>query len=128
MRSHIVVLLGTLLLFPALCVAQAPAPITGVTIEVSFGFFAGEKLLPPGTYRCAAGDLDSELKITNVKSQESVKMQILTRQGTRPHAEVLFDRAGKEYRLYAVYMPGQPGFLFSSAPGKHAQVRIRGKE
>ena len=128
MKSRIVVLLGALFLFPVLCFAQAPAPVTGVTIEAPFGFFAGEKLLPPGTYRFTGGALEEEMKISNVKTQESVKLQIFARQGTRPHAEVLFNRMGKEYRLYAVYMPGQEGFLFKSAPGKHAEVRIRGKE
>ena len=128
MSRRIIVLLGALLLFPVLCAAQAPAPVTGVTIDVPFGFFAGEKLLPPGGYRCMKGGLEDELKITNIKSQESVKLQVITRLGTRPHAEVVFDKTGDEYRLSAVYLPGQHGFLFHSVPGKHSRVRIRGKE
>jgi hypothetical protein len=128
MGRCITMILGALLAFPLLCFAQDLHPGLGVTVEVPFGFYAGEKMLPPGTYSITEGDLENEVKITDLKSQENTKLQIFTRLGLRPDAEVLFDKVGDVYRLSEVYIPGLDGFLFKAAQGKHTHIRIQGKK
>ena len=128
MGRYVILILGVLLAFPLLCFTQDIHPALGVTVEVPFGFYAGEKMLPPGAYSITEGDLEDEVKITDLKSQESTKLQIFTRLGMRPDAEVLFDKVGDEYRLSEVYIPGLDGFLFKAAQGKHTHVHIRGKQ
>jgi hypothetical protein len=126
MRMRVLAVSGALLLLPTLC--TAPYPATGVTAEMPFSFLAGEKSLPAGTCRFAEGGMEDEPKVTNVKTGESVMVQIFTRIAPHGDPEVIFDKVGDEHHLSEIYIPGMDGFLFKGAPVKHTHVRARGGE
>jgi len=117
---------GALLLLPALCMALYPA--AGISVEIPFGFLAGGKLLPAGTYRFTENESGGALKVTNVKTDESVMVPIFTRIAPQSDAEVIFDKVGDKHHISEVYLPGVDGFLLKAAPARHTHVRAKGRK
>ncbi len=124
MKMRVLAISGVLLLLSTLCMAQYAA--TGVSVEVKFSFLAGEKLLPPGTYRFAESEQEGELEVTNVKTQEDVQVEIFTRIAPQLEPEVVFDKVGDQHHLSEVYIPGMDGFLLETVHAKHKHVRAKG--
>ncbi len=126
MRKRTLVIAGLLLVIPSLCLAQLTVT-RAVTIDIPFAFTAGEKELPAGKYEIQGTNLEGEIKLTNLKTQVSIMVQVLTRISSRDAAEVVFDKTADKSYLSEVYMPGMDGFLIQAAPARHTHVGVKAK-
>jgi hypothetical protein len=127
--KRIGVVFACLTLLPLLSFAQVTA--AGIVANVDFGFYAGGKLLPAGSYEFKpAGSTESTLNVLNTKTRETSVVPILTTISNKLPAdgEVVFDHAGNDYYLTEIFIPGTDGFLLKGAQGKHTHVSVKAKK
>jgi len=124
-----VVVFSALVLLPILSLAQMPA--IGVVANIEFSFHAGGKLLPAGTYEIKpTTTLENVLSVTNTKTGQSIVVPIVTSISKKLPSEgqIVFDKAGTDYYLAEVYVPGMDGLLVNGAPGQHTHVSVKSKK
>ena len=101
-----------------------------VAVNIPFQFFAGEKSLPPGTYRfVVSGNLGS-FTLTSEDGKANVISPVLTRlsQRSTDEASAVFDVVGNDHYLSEFYLPGMDGFCFKGAATNHTHLTVKGKQ
>ena len=126
MRKIIPASAGLLLLLPSLCLAQVTVT-RAVIVDIPFAFYAGEKMLPAGTYEIEGTNQEGELKLIESRTQRTAMVQVFTRISQRDRVEVVFDRTADKNYLSEVYMPGMDGFLIQGAPVRHTHTVLKAK-
>lgn len=111
-NSRTMVVLAGLALLVAMVPAFAQSTWTGMDVEVKFtapmAFYAGDKLLPAGTYEVkqGAGDQGNTLLIKGKGKNEAFVMFTAKNLGTPLKAtEVTFNKYGDKEYLNAIKMP-----------------------
>ena len=128
--KQLAAVLALLALLPVLGWAQVSA--SGIIVNVDFGFYAGAKLQPAGSYeiRPMSGNIDNALQIVNLKTKQSTVVPIITTVSKKQpqDGEAIFDQTGGNYYLSEVYIPRIDGILLQGAPTKHVHVVIKAQK
>lgn len=126
MQKRIITSLVLLLLLPLFGSAQ-----TGprVVANISFEFHAGDKVMPAGTYEFKPDIAKSVVRLVNMKTNDTIMAQVLTRISQRSGNEslVVFDQVNTQYYLSEIHIPGIDGFHLTGAPGPHTHVTVKAK-
>ena len=101
-----------------------------VVTDIQFPFKAGGKEFSAGKYRIETILQSEELTIRNEATGKAVVLSYTTRLSPRESEEgsVVFDKAGDQYYLSEIYMPGIDGFGLKGATGKHTHVKVKGSK
>jgi len=97
-------------------------------VDVPFKFKVGNSELPPGPYKIAQVDRNSNmLTVRNVATGDSAVVAFLTRLSPREgdRSIIVFDKVGTKSFLSEVYLPGIDGYHLQGAPGKHTHVKVK---
>ncbi len=97
-----------------------------VVADVHFPFKAAGVDLPAGKYRIETIMQDQNLEIRNLASGKAEILPLITRISPKNPAEaaLVFDKAGDQYSLSEIYIPGIDGFLLQGATENHTHVKI----
>ncbi len=101
-----------------------------VTAKVDFPFTAGDKQLPPGTYRFTHRVSEfPEIEVGTVDGKALVPILAVTRLARRGGGEatqgnLVFDKIGDKYYLAEVWLPALDGFLLRATKEKHEHVVV----
>ena len=127
MRKALAVL-AILAAMPLLAMAQST--FSAVDANVNFGFYAGGKMMPAGSYEFKVIEQGGTLSVLNEKTDQTFFVPILTTISPRESsdADVVFDKTGSTYYLSEVYIPGLDGYLVQGAPAKHVHVMIKAEK
>ncbi len=99
-----------------------------VVADIQFPFKAAGIEMPAGKYRVETIMQDQNLVIRNLSTGKAEILPLITRISPKNPAEAsfVFDKAGDQYYLSEIYIPGIDGFLLQGATEKHTHVKVRG--
>jgi hypothetical protein len=109
------------------------ASAQSMRVNVPFGFHAGEKSLPAGTYEVAVSQKAQLVKLTQLDGKSNCMLVIKAFDGTpqADHGSLVFNHYGSSYFLTRVKAAGVEGgaqMFTSRAERESAQVRPAAKE
>ena len=114
----------------ALCIGGSLAYADELVATVQFPFKAGGKEFPSGKYMLKTND-DEVITIQNLSNGSEAVLPFIARVQTKDmnKGSLVFDRAGHQYFLSEVLMPGVDGFLVKPVPPElaHARNKVGGK-
>ena len=112
----------------ALGIGSSLAYAEALVADIQFPFKAAGNELPAGKYRIETNLQMEELVIRNAVTGKGLILPFTTRLSSRSEndALIVFDKAGDQYYLSEVYMPGIDGFQLQGAAGKHSHVKVKG--
>jgi len=119
--------LTTIIVLSLLAVASAYGQRpTRLTVNVPFGFEAGGKSLPAGTYQFTYDLNGRSLSISGAKGQMAI-LQIITQLGRSSFSTdsgLVFDTFEGRRVISEVWMPGVDGLLVHSTPKQHTHEMV----
>jgi hypothetical protein len=125
--QRLVVLAGAMF---ALGIGGSLAYADELVATVQFPFKAGGKEFPSGKYMLRTNDQDV-VTIENLSNGTEAVLPFVARVQPRniDKGSLVFDRAGHQYFLSEVLMPGIDGFLVKPVPAelRHAKNKVGGK-
>ncbi len=99
-----------------------------VAAKIQFPFRAGGQEFSAGNYQIEVMLPSNELVLRNEDTGAAVVLPTTTRLAQRDEEKgaLVFDKAGEEYYLSEVYIPGIDGFELKGASGQHSHVKVKG--
>ena len=108
-------------------IAYGQASTSQLRVEIPFGFSAGGKELPSGTY-LFKGESAGRISVLNVGGKTGTILKIITslaRSGDADDHLLAFDKVGDARILSEVWLHGREGALVHSTPGEHKHEVVR---